>query len=128
MFSANTWILVEVLLCLSATGAELWRSGKVDEWYKCSDRLVRGVAKDVNGPLLVELANYVGYHDTECIDFFRSGAALLGKLPVSGNGTAELHKEPMPIEQLHEECEGRNAETLARMRQDKHDDFLFQQV
>ena len=44
------------------------------------------VTQGVNGPLLVELARNIDYHDTACVEMFREGADIAGTLEYAGNG------------------------------------------
>ena len=62
-----------VVAALESRGAQLWKEGKVDEWFKGCDPRVRRVAQTVNAPLLLELARECNYHDTEVVEKFRSG-------------------------------------------------------
>ena len=42
--------------------------------------MLRRFADEVNGPLMAALAAKVGYHDVDCVELFREGAPLVGKL------------------------------------------------
>ena len=44
------------------------------------------VVAEANGPTLQALSEAAGHDDPGCVEFFRKGAPLLGKLPVSSNG------------------------------------------
>ena len=44
------------------------------------DEVLQRFAAEVNGPLMVALAEKVGYHDVDCVELFRKGAPLVGKL------------------------------------------------
>ena len=107
----------KTILRIEAFARELRRSGKSADWANAKDPNLRKAADGVNGPLLVScgvfclalyfvmwmcacqerLAKYIKFHDCACIDMFRRGAPLLGKLVCSGNGkrfTAEEYTEP----------------------------------
>lgn len=64
-----------------------------------TDPELRRFAAEVNGPLMEVLAEKVGYHDKECIDLFRKGAHIVGKLHRTGNGKAH---EVTPKKSVHE--------------------------
>ena len=44
------------------------------------DEVLQRFAAEVNGPLMVALAEKAGYHDVDCVELFREGAPLVGKL------------------------------------------------
>ena len=61
-------------------------SGDVGRWFRGTDECVRQVASTVNGPLLEHCASISGFKDRSAIEAFRTGAAVVGVLPVSGLG------------------------------------------
>ena len=61
---------------------------------------VQGVAGTVNGPLLQALAEATGFKDKECIEFFRKGARLTGKLAPSGLCEPKQFEEHASIAEL----------------------------
>ena len=44
------------------------------------DDVLQRFAAEVNGPLMIALAEKAGYHDVDCVELFREGAPLVGKL------------------------------------------------
>ena len=42
--------------------------------------MLQRFAAEVNGPLMIALAEKAGYHDVDCVELFRDGAPLVGKL------------------------------------------------
>ena len=93
---------------IEARGRVLSDCGAIAEWFSQADIRVRTVACDVNGPLLEELARSVNYHDLECVEHFRLGAPLYGRLPAAGNG---LPREAVSYESavtLRSSCSERN--------------------
>ena len=107
---------------------ELWESGEATEWLMSADPHARVIAQDVNGPLIEELAAASGFWDPECIDMFRFGAPVVGKLPLSGSGPPCAVTEPVPVEDLREKCGERNRALLSTLREDPHADFLMSQI
>ena len=49
-----------------------------------ADYGVWSVSRNVNGPLMLALAEKIGYHDKGAIEMFRRGGPLVGLLPCSG--------------------------------------------
>ena len=49
-----------------------------------ADYGVWSVSRNVNGPLMLALAEKIGYHDKGAIEMFRRGGPLIGLLPCSG--------------------------------------------
>ena len=107
---------------------ELWESGEATKWLMSADPHARVIAQDVNGPLIEELAAASGFWDPECIDMFRFGAPVVGKLPLSGSGPPCAVTEPVPVEDLREKCGERNRALLSTLREDPHADFLMSQI
>ena len=44
------------------------------------DEVLQRFAAEVNGPLMVALAEKVSYHDVDSVELFRKGGPLVGKL------------------------------------------------
>ena len=61
-------------------------AGTVSKWYQGTDTLVREVSRTVNGPMLAELAVEAGVKNTKCVDVFRAGGKLVGRI---GAGISE---------------------------------------
>ena len=77
----------EAMLCgLERHAEQLVKSGACSAWLNEADPYIKVISESVNGPLLEELARATLYHDVECVEFFRSGARLVGPLDVSGSG------------------------------------------
>ena len=129
-------------------GKEMRRSGRYEDWANVPDKKLREAARGVNGPLLEFLAKGMGYSDAACIELFRSGAPLLGKLACTGNGTA-LREVGIPdLDLLDRECAqrwvwrltgfaflfmrlqlcARNREMLASLKEDENSGVLFKKT
>jgi hypothetical protein len=87
------------------------------------DPELKKFAQEVNGPLMQLLAERVKYHDIKCVDLFKTGAPLVGKLPrqaletcvfapacvrlrlFARTGNGKPHDEPakQSVQQLREE-------------------------
>ncbi len=86
---------------------------------KVSDPGVLGAAKCVNGPLLEALAEKAGYHDAACINLFREGAPIVGKLARSGNGKPLDGEAAASIAVLKADRAKKNKELLGTLKRDK---------
>ena len=71
---------------IEAAAEAMWKDGSCAEWTSEAEWSVKATAREVNGPMLAFLAKECGFHDEACVDFFRWGAKLFGRLPKSGNG------------------------------------------
>ena len=103
----------KAILRIEAFARELRRSGQSADWANADDPRLREAADGVNGPLLVScgifchafvfvvcicacqerLAKYIKFHDCACVEMFRRGAPLVGKLVCSGNGRRLTEQE-----------------------------------
>ena len=70
----NRTLFAQVAFSRSALHVSLCRA-KV-----AKDPELQRFAAEVNGPLMVALAEKAGYHDVDCVELFRTGAPLVGKL------------------------------------------------
>ena len=75
-------------------------SGAVDAWFRGVDPAIRRVALHVNGPLCAEIAERIAFCDPGCVEFFRTGAPLVGELPRSGHGSPEVFPPRLGIAEL----------------------------
>ena len=86
------------------------------------------VVAEVNGPTLQALSEAAGHDDPSCVEFFRKGAPLLGKLPMSSNGDPfawPAHECPKKLEaNLH----ASNKKLVSKLRADSTSEQLFQQA
>ena len=57
-----------------------------EDWFKGCDPLVRKAAQNVKGALFQQLLVATDYHDVDCVNLFRRGAKMTGKLHRSGVG------------------------------------------
>ena len=58
--------LREQQICeIEQLGANMWRSGAVHEWMNNADHFVKCISRNVNGPLLEQLAQKARSKDTE---------------------------------------------------------------
>ncbi len=61
---------------LERADAELRASGRCAQWFSGCDATTLAVSGTMNGYLLQELVTVSGHCDTECANFFRSGACV----------------------------------------------------
>ena len=97
----------KTIASIERLGREMRRSGRYEDWANVPDKQLREAARGVNGPLLEFLAKGMGYSDAACIELFRSGAPLLGKLARTGNGIALREIGVPDLVLLDRECEQR---------------------
>ena len=115
-----------MISAIEADAAALYASGAVDTWFGEADEHVRAISVGVNGPLWDRLLKAAGHEDLQCIEQFRQGAQLLGKLPVTGNGRQESKKCHEPLYALEQTCAASNRDILGRLKEDvEHSDELF---
>jgi hypothetical protein len=71
----------ETMQAIEQFAEELTANGQRRAWSETvKDPELRRFAKEVNGPLMEILAQRIKYHDRECVDLFKTGATLVGKL------------------------------------------------
>jgi hypothetical protein len=68
------------------------KKGTVRRWLSLADTHAAVIAHDVNGPLMWELCKQTGFGDTGCIESFRTGAPITGRIPAAA--TATPHEYP----------------------------------
>ena len=107
---------------------EMQSSGAVDAWFAGCDPLVRHVSKTVNGPVLEAIAKASGHQDKECVNFFRYGAPLIGKLPCTGNGQPMEYPVHASIDSLRKQADSANAKILKDLSSDRHSSELMKQA
>ena len=116
----------EAVICaLEDACARMFKSGLVADWYAGCDENIKTLCRVVNGPLLEQLAKITQHCDPVCIEFFRVGAPLLGKLPVSGIGTPCADAVARPLSELKSQCQASNAALLRSLKQAEHSDKLL---
>ncbi len=105
------------------------------------------MSRSINGPVLEALAESTQFADAVCVNSFRKGAPLMGKLAfagdrlyvtewactvvvllVPGNGPAKKFPDHKSIQRLHESRAERNVQTLKRVREDVHSNELLQKT
>ena len=97
-------------------------------WMKGCDELVKKMCTSVNGPALEALAKATHYEDAECVNFFRWGAPLFGKLPCSINGKKQDYPQHASLENLRDSVHALNRKLIASLKEDKHSEVLWKQV
>lgn len=102
---------------IRARDAELRASGATAAWFAGCDAHVRTIAGSINGPLLVELLDEIGYEDAACVEVFRRGAPLVGPLPCTGNGRPESFPVPLSLPDLAAGAERGNAALLGTLKE-----------
>jgi hypothetical protein len=68
-------------------------------YERVKDPELRRFASEINGALMTLSAERAKFHDSKCVDTFREGGIIVGKLARTGNGKA--HDEP-PKKSVHE--------------------------
>ena len=91
------------------------------------DSLIAKMCQSVNGPAMEALAKATGYTDTSCIDFFRYGAPLMGKLPQTTNGREEKYSEPVAVEDLMKSTRALNKKLVHTLKEEQHSAMLCDQ-
>ena len=89
---------------------------------------MRSLAATVNSPLLTELAHRIGYHDVECVEFFRRGRPFSGAF-VCLAAFASAAGAPLLNEGAEWHlglCQASNAELFAQLRHDVNEEQLHQ--
>ena len=97
-------------------------------WMHGCDSLIARMCQSVNGPAMEALAKATGYTDTSCIDFFRYGAPLMGKLPQTTNGREEKYSEPVAVEDLMRSTRALNKKLVHTLKEEQHSAVLWDQV
>lgn len=67
------------------------------------DPELRRFASEVNGALMQLLAERANYHDGKCVDAFREGVPIVGKLVRTGNGKAHDVPPKKSVRELREQ-------------------------
>ena len=99
------------------------RSGACKEWLGRASVGIRQLSANVNGPLLHELAAQIGFVDTSCIEFFRTGAGINCCLNLVRVACTLVRGAPLldDGEGVHlAECTSSNMELLASLREDQN--------
>ena len=134
----------QAIVEIERLGQHLWRDGTVSKWFAGCDDEVARVSKNVNGPLLAQLAARVQHCDVACAELFRQGAnvvhavcpppclgvcsvpgaPLTGTLEASGIGRAVDCKGLSEMTRSPEERLASNAALLAYLGCDDHESEL----
>jgi len=115
-----------IISSIEADAKMMWASGACEKWFGVCDAEVREVAATVNGPLMHELALRAEHCDVACVDFFRQGAPLLGKLEYSGIGDEKVFKEHQSLNLLKANCGMQNRKLLQTLREDERSIALLE--
>ena len=97
-----------VMQSIEASAQAMRDDGSCAAWAASAGWSVKATACDVNGPLLEFLARACGFHDEACVEFFRKGAKLFGRLPRSGNGVQIPPDESWDPDSILRDREARN--------------------
>ena len=105
-------------------------NGEVGKWLTKVDPACRGVVRTINGPLLRELMEVVGYDNPEVMRQLEQGVAMTGPLPGSPeNEPIAVDKEKLTtINDLWCARLARNKELLRALKVDEHSGELMRQV
>ena len=113
---------------IEAAAREMQANGSCDAWFEkstsgikkvvshtlhlCLPQLLHvachKVSNGVNGPIMELLAAACQYHDADCIEMFRSGGQLFGKLPAVGNGVSCTPETQCNPDLVKQGCSERN--------------------
>ena len=96
----------------------MWECGAPQQWLCSADPDAQRISSEVNGPLLLELASSVQWHDLDVVELFRSGGKVIGVLPPCGANGKKVWPEPDDWHALLEDAAARNSDLLASLRAD----------
>ncbi|CAK0889687.1 unnamed protein product, partial [Prorocentrum cordatum] len=116
------------LAALRERDRALRASGAVEEWFRGVDPAMRRVAQRVNGPLCAEIAERIAFCDPGCVEFFRTGAPLVGELPRSGHGSPEVFPPRLGIAELLGNAESTNRDISCGLRDGAHGDAILRKT
>ena len=98
---------------------EIETKGLKRRWSSAiKDPALKKFADEVNGPLMELLALRARYHDAECVDLFRKGAPIVGKLHRTGNGTPQAQPARKSVNELRQERSKTNAAVIQGLKED----------
>ena len=109
-----------IMVSLRKRAAALWANGAVEAWFHSAEPGVRKVAQHVNGPLCAEIAQAIGFQDAACVELFRVGAPLIGVLPCSGHGRAEVFPACSSERDLLRRAASQNTKLIKSLREDEN--------
>ena len=118
-----------ILSSLEAEGRSMWASGACEPWLQSADAALAAVSATVVGPTLLDLCRAMGYDDAECIDLFRVGADLYGRMPVSSIGALKSEDDCVmsgSIDELWHNRVDSNRKLLRSLKLDKFHNELHQ--
>jgi len=101
---------------------------KIEEWLVDADEATKVISREFNGPLAKAMAKASGFNSKTTVDCMREGCRLLGALERTGLAAPI---EPVPItsiDDLRRTCEEDNLRLLASLREDKHHEFLLEEI
>ena len=98
---------------------EMAADGSKKAWSNSArDPALKRFAEEVHGPMLELLAKRAGYHDGACVELFRTGAPLVGKLARTGNGTPLSKPPSLTVKQLEQQRTKSNSDILKKIKDD----------
>ena len=119
----------EAIICaIEADAKRFWDSGAVHSWLAGADPGVAAISGQVNGPLFEMLIRACDHCDTGCVDLFKHGAPLLGRLPCVGNGPPESRKLHKSLAELHDTAEAGNHKVLKRLKAEHYAEEVHRQT
>ena len=86
------------------------------------------VAGNFNGPLAMEIATKIGYHDPDFVELFRTGGSVVGQLAASGSGVPRKFRDAAPVGELWQSCGERNRKLIESLRVNVHADVLLREL
>jgi hypothetical protein len=119
----------EAQVCkIKSLGEKLRREGACREWLQECEPSVRGVLKDVNGPLLEELLRDLDYEDVRCVKLLRGGARLMGLVEECGLGERIAHSTTVDPDELRDGCAQSNCALLQQLQGGEFEHELMAQT
>ena len=108
-----------IMRSIEAKAAQIKQSMVWSQWQaSIRDEKIRALVKGVNGPMMRLLAKKAQYHDAACVDLFRDGAPLVGKIARTGSYTPKEKLAEISVAQLKEDRKSKNERLIQSIRQD----------
>ena len=115
-----------IIKTLEEVNRQQWQAGICDSWLDKCEHDARDVVQHVNGPMLTELSEAMGYEDIAAIESFRTGAPFYGVLDACSMGERIEYVDPEPMEDTFLDCERSNRELLKQLKTDEHANELLE--
>jgi len=115
----------QIMTSIEKRAEKLRISGEHQKWVRRVDPDAGPLVSDISRTLLCELLEEVG-EDAAPLRRDLSGFPMVGTIPGSGRGTPVENAQPiLDRPTLESEMRSRNEQLLSTLHQDKHSEFLF---